>query len=68
MWYVAQNSLELNSPLGPPHHSMQNKELSHRKEKKREKKVDYAQLPVGPSLWLISRIPCPSRLRDNYSE
>ena len=31
-------------------------------------KVDYAQLPVGPSLWLISRIPCPSHLRDNYSE
>ena len=29
-------------------------------------KVDYAQLPSGPSLWPISRIPCPSHLRDNY--
>ena len=32
--YPAQNSLELNSLPGPPHHSMQNKELSHPKEKK----------------------------------
>ena len=32
---MAQNSLELkNSPPGPPHHSMQNKELSNPKEKK----------------------------------
>ena len=47
---------------------MQNKELSHLKEKKMDIKIDYAQLLAGPSLWLISRIPCPSRLRDNYSE
>ena len=31
--YRAQNSLELNSPPGPPHHSMQNQELSHPKKK-----------------------------------
>ena len=30
---MAQNSLELNSPPSLPHHSMQNKELSHPKEK-----------------------------------
>ena len=46
---------------------MQNKELSHPKEKM-DIKVDYAQLPASPSLWPISRIPCPSRLRDNYLE
>ena len=46
---------------------MQNKELSHPKEKM-DIKVDNAQLPAGHSLWLISRIPCPSRLKDNYSE
>ena len=38
--YTAQNSLELNSLPGPPHHSMQNKELSHLKEKKMDIKVD----------------------------
>ena len=49
--YTAQNSLELNSPPGPPHHSMQSKELSHQKEKKKKKdiKVDYAQLPASPA-------------------
>ena len=46
---------------------MQNKKLSP-EEKKMDIKVDYAQLPAGPSLWPISRIPRPSRLRDNYSE
>ena len=30
-------------------------------------KVDYAQLPAGPTSGQ-SRIPCPSRLRDNYSK
>ena len=45
--YTAQNSLELNSLPGPPHHSMQNKELSHPKEKKMDIKVDYTQLPAG---------------------
>ena len=61
--YMAQNSLELklpwgggNSHLGPPHHSMQNKEFDHPK-KKMDIKVDYAQLPGGPSLRVISRIP-----------
>ena len=46
---------------------MQNKELSHPK-KKMDIKVDYTQLPAGPGFWTISRIPCPSHLRDNYSE
>ena len=45
---MAQNSLELDSPPGPPHHSMQNKELSHPK-KKMDIKIDYAQLPAGPA-------------------
>ena len=31
-------------------------------------KVDYVQLPAGPGQRPISRIPCPSCLRDNYSE
>ena len=43
---------------------MQNKELAQQK-KKMDIKVDYAQLPASPSLWPISRIPCPSHLRDN---
>ena len=30
--------------------------------------VDYTQLPASPSLWPIFKIPCPSCLRDNYSE
>ena len=46
--YPAQNSLELNSLPGPPHHSMQNKELSHPK-KKMDIKADYAQLPASPA-------------------
>lgn len=46
--YRAQHSLELNSPPGPPHHSMQNKELSHPK-KKMDIKVDYTLLPPGPA-------------------
>ena len=45
---MAQNSLELKLPLDPPHHSMQNKELSHPK-KKMDIKVDYTQLPAGPA-------------------
>ena len=28
---------------------MQNKELSHSKEKKMDIKIDYAQLPAGPA-------------------
>ena len=32
---MAQNSLELKLPSGPPHHSMQNKELSHPEGKKK---------------------------------
>ena len=40
-------------------YSMQNKELSHRK-KKMDMKVDYAQLPAGPSLWPISEFLVPA--------
>ena len=59
--YTAQNSLELNLPSGssPPFYAKKN--LFHLK-KKMEVKVDYAQLPESPSLWPISRIPCPSCL------
>ena len=66
---MAQNSLELKLPSGssPPFHAKQ-RTLSPKGEKKMDIKVDYAQLPAGPSLWPISRIPCPSYLRDNYSE
>ena len=46
--YMAQNSLELKLPSRSPHHSIQNKELSHLK-KKMDIKVDYAQLPAGPA-------------------
>jgi len=62
--YTAQNSLELKLPLGssPPFYAKQ-RTLSL--EEKNGIKVDYAQLPAGPSLWPISRIPCPSCLRDN---
>ena len=44
---------------------MQNKELFHAKEKT-DFKVNYAG--SWSSLWSISKIPCPSYLRDNYSE
>ena len=62
--YMAQNSLELKLPSGssPPFYAKQ-RTLSP-KEKKMDIKVDYAQLPTGPSLWPISRIPCPSHLRE----
>ena len=55
--YTAQNSLELKLPSGssPPFYA---KQLSHPKEKV-DIKVDYNQLPAGPSLWPISRISCP---------
>ena len=36
------------------------------RRKKMDHMVDYTQLPASPSLWPISRIPCPSHLRDNY--
>ena len=49
---------------------MQNKELSHPKEKKKKKmdlKVDYAQLPAGPASGQSSEFLAPA-VRDNYSE
>ena len=62
--YTAQNSLELKPPSGfsPPLFAKQ-RTLSP--EEKMDLKVDYTQLPDSPSLWPISRIPCPSHLRDN---
>ena len=62
----AQDSLELKLPCGSslPFYAKQ-RTLSPEEKKKMGIKVDYAQLPAGPSLWQISRIPCPSRLRDN---
>jgi len=62
--YTAQNSLELKPPSGfsPPLFAKQ-RTLSP--EEKMDLKVDYTQLPASPSLWPISRIPCPSHLRDN---
>ena len=46
--YMAQNSLELKLTSGSSDHSMQNKELSHLKEKMGIK-VDYARLPAVPA-------------------
>ena len=46
--YMAQNSLVLKLPLGPPHHSMQNKEFSHLK-KKMDIKVDYTSSQLVPA-------------------
>ena len=66
---MAQNSLELKLPSrsSPPFYAKQ-RTLSL-EEKKMDIKVDYAQLAAGPAfLWPISRIPCPSCLRDNYSK
>ena len=45
---MAQNSLELKLTSGSSDHSMQNKELSHLKEKMGIK-VDYARLPAVPA-------------------
>ena len=57
--YTAQNSLELNSLPGPPHHSMQNKELSH-PNKKMDIKVDCTQLPAGPASGLSPKFLTPA--------
>ena len=46
---MAQNILELKLLSGSSPHSMPNKELSHLKGKKKELKVDYAQLPASPA-------------------
>ena len=47
---------------------MQNKELSHPKGGEKGHSGWLCPAPSQSSLWPISRIPCPSRLRDNYSE
>ena len=70
--YTTQNTLELKPPSrsSPPFYAKQ-RTLSPSPLKEKNKmdiKVDYAQLPVGLSLWPISRIPCPRYLRENYSE
>ena len=49
--YMAQNSLELKllSRSSPPFYAKQ-RALSHKgKKKKKDIKVDYAQLPAGPA-------------------
>ena len=63
---MAQNSLELKLPSGssPPFYAKQ-RTLSP--TEKVDIKVDYDQLPTGPRLCPISRIPCPSRLRDTIA-
>ena len=65
--YTPQNGLELKAPSWSSHHSVKTKN-SLTPRKKTDNKVDYAHLPARPSLWPISRIPCPSHLRDNYSQ
>ena len=64
---MAQNSLELKLPSrsSSPFYAKQ-KTLSL-EGKKMDIKVD-CPAPSLSSLWPISRIPCPSHLRDNYSE
>ena len=57
--YSDQNSLELKLPLGPTHHSMQNKELSHLKIKI-DFKVEYALLPAGPASGRSPEILAPA--------
>ena len=62
---MAQNSLELKLPSrsSPPFYAKTKNSVIQRK-KKMDIKVDYTQLPAGPNLWLTSRIPCPSPLRE----
>ena len=68
---MAQNSLEFKLPSrsSPPFYAKQ-RTLSP-KAGEEKKKGHYGWLCPAPSqssLWPISRIPCPSCLRDNYSE
>ena len=65
--YVAQNSLKLKLPSRSSAPFYEKQRTLSPKEKM-DFKGDYTQLPEGPSLWPISRIPCPSHLRDNYSK
>ena len=65
--YMAQNSLELNLPsrASPPFYAKQ------RTRSPEGKNGHYGWLRPAPSwssLWSISKIPCPSRLRDTFSE
>ena len=61
--YTAQNSLELNSPPGPPHHSMQNKELSHTHQETRAERDTCSPMLIA-ALFIIARTwkepKCPS--------
>ena len=65
--YKAQNSLELKLPSRSSQPFYAKQRILSPKENM-DIKIDYAQLPEGPSLCPISRIPGPSYLRDNYSE
>ena len=56
--YMAQNSLELKLPsTSSPGFYAKQRTLSPKE--KMDIKVDYTELPAGPSLWQISRILCP---------
>ena len=65
--YRAQNSLELKFPSRsfPPFYAKQ-RTLSPDKKKWTVRLITPA--PNRSSLWLISKIPCPSSFRDIYSE
>ena len=60
---MAQNSLELKLPSrsSPPFYAKQ-------RTLTQSNKWTLRPAPSWSSLWLISKIPCPSRLRENYSE
>ena len=59
---MAQNSLELKLPSGSLHHSMQNKELSHQKGKKKKRTLMLIMLSsqlVQPLADLQNSLPQP---------
>ena len=65
--YMAQNSLVLKLPSrsSPPFYA---KERTLSPKVKNGHQGWLWPAPSRSSLWPISRIPCPSHLRDNYSE
>ena len=65
--YRAQNSLELKLPSGSSLPLYAKQRTLSPEEKKWTLRL-ICPAPSQSSLWLIFRIPCPSHLRDNYSE